>query len=104
MVLLGLRLIETQPWVRKVLTARFPVLVVDEYQDLGLTLHRLVMSVCFGAERTCRLFAVGDPDQSIYSFTGAQPELLARLAEDRRVEKVHLRLNYRSRSNIVSAS
>ena len=37
MVLLGLRLIETHPWVRKVLTARFPVLVVDEYQDLGLT-------------------------------------------------------------------
>ena len=104
MVLLGLRLIETQPWVRKVLTARFPVLVVDEYQDLGLTLHRLVMSLCFGSERTCRLFAVGDPDQSIYSFTGAQPELLARLAEDRRVEKAHLRLNYRSRSNIVSAS
>jgi DNA helicase-2/ATP-dependent DNA helicase PcrA len=104
MVLLGLRLIESQPWVRKVLTARFPVLVVDEYQDLGLTLHRLVMSLCFGIGNTCRLFAVGDPDQSIYSFTGAQPELLSRLADDQRVEKVHLRLNYRSRSNIVSAS
>jgi DNA helicase II / ATP-dependent DNA helicase PcrA len=104
MVLLGLRLIESQPWVRKVLAARFPVLVVDEYQDLGLTLHRLVMSLCFSAGNTCRLFTVGDPDQSIYSFTGAQPELLEQLAEDERVEKVHLRLNYRSRSNIVSAS
>lgn len=104
MVLLGLRLIETHAWVRNVLTARFPVLVVDEYQDLGLTLHRLVTSLCFGSENHCRLFAVGDPDQSIYSFTGAQPELLRTLAEDGRVEKVHLRLNYRSRSNIVSAS
>lgn len=104
MVLLGLRLIETHAWVRKVLTARFPVLVVDEYQDLGLTLHRLVTSLCFGSENHCRLFAVGDPDQSIYSFTGAQPELLRTLAEDERVEKVHLLLNYRSRSNIVSAS
>ena len=37
MVLLGLRLIETHVWVRKVLTARYPVLAVDEYQDLGLT-------------------------------------------------------------------
>lgn len=104
MVLLGLRLIETHAWVRKVLTARFPVLVVDEYQDLGLTLHRLVTSLCFGPKNHCRLFAGGDPDQSIYSFTGAQPELLRTLAEDGRVEKVHLRLNYRSRSNIVSAS
>ena len=104
MVLLGLRLVESQPWVRKVLTARFPILVVDEYQDLGLTLHRLVMSLCFGDKDLCRLFAVGDPDQSIYSFTGAQPELLGQLADDHRVEKVHLRLNYRSRSNIVSAS
>lgn len=104
MILLGLRLIESQPWVRKVLTARFPVLVVDEYQDLGLTLHRLVMSLCFGAGNSCRLFAVGDPDQSIYSFTGAQPELLSKLADDKRVEKVHLRLNYRSRASIVSAS
>jgi len=104
MVLLGLRLIETHAWVRKVLTARYPALVVDEYQDLGLTLHRLVTSLCFGTEHHCRLFAVGDPDQSIYSFTGAQPELLRALAEDQRVEKVHLRLNYRSRSNIVSAS
>lgn len=104
MVLLGLRLIETHAWVRKVLTARYPALAVDEYQDLGLTLHRLVTSLCFGTENNCRLFAVGDPDQSIYSFTGAQPELLRALAEDHRVEKVHLRLNYRSRSNIVSAS
>lgn len=104
MVLLGLRLIETNAWVRKVLTARYPALVVDEYQDLGLTLHRLVTSLCFGPETHCRLFAVGDPDQSIYSFTGAQPELLRTLAEDNSVEKVHLRLNYRSRSRIVSAS
>jgi DNA helicase-2/ATP-dependent DNA helicase PcrA len=104
MVLLGLRLIESQPWVRRVLTARFPVLVVDEYQDLGMPLHRLVMSLCFGTGSSCRLFAVGDPDQSIYSFTGAQPELLRQLAENGRVEKVHLRLNYRSKASIVSAS
>ena len=60
MVLLGLRLIETHDWVRRILTARYPVLAVDEYQDLGLTLHRLVTSLCFGTENHCRLFAVGD--------------------------------------------
>ena len=104
MVLLGLRMIESQPWVRKALIARFPVLIVDEYQDLGLTLHRLVMSLCFGQTKKARLIAVGDPDQSIYSFTGAKPELLTTLAEDKRVEVVHLKLNYRSKASIVSAS
>jgi DNA helicase II / ATP-dependent DNA helicase PcrA len=104
MVLLGLRMIESQPWVRRALTARFPVLVVDEYQDLGLTLHRLVMSLCFGQGKKARLLAVGDPDQSIYSFTGAKPELLNTLAEDKRVEVVRLKMNYRSKASIVSAS
>ncbi len=104
MVLLGLRMVESQAWVRKTLIARFPALVVDEYQDLGLALHRLVLSLCFGDGKNCRLLAVGDPDQSIYSFTGAQPELLSNLAGDGRVEVVRLRLNYRSRASIVSAS
>ena len=51
-----------------------------------------------------RLFAVGDADQSIYEFTGASPELLQRLSERDDVETVRLRLNYRSGSDIVSAS
>jgi DNA helicase-2/ATP-dependent DNA helicase PcrA len=104
MVLMGLRLVESCDWVRKALQARFPVLVVDEYQDLGLPLHRLVLSLCFGNGANCRLFAVGDPDQSIYGFTGAMPELLLELSRDERVESVHLRLNYRSRASIVTAS
>jgi DNA helicase-2/ATP-dependent DNA helicase PcrA len=35
MVLIGLRLIESHRWVRRALRAKIPVLVVDEYQDLG---------------------------------------------------------------------
>lgn len=104
MVLIGLRLVEGHAWVRKAIHARFPILVVDEYQDLGVPLHRLIMAMCFNAERPSRLFAVGDADQSIYGFTGAQPELLETLAQDRRVQSVRLRLNYRSRQQIISAS
>ncbi len=104
MVLIGLRLVESRPWIRRVLTARFPVLVVDEYQDLGLPLHRLVLSLCFGAEKACRLFAVGDYDQSIYSFTGAEPDLLLQVAANAQVERIQLRLNYRSRPKIIAAS
>ena len=104
MVLIGLRLVESHRWIRQILQARFPIIAVDEYQDLGLPLHRLVMSLCFGEEPNSRLLAVGDTDQSIYGFTGAHPELLNQLAGDERVESIRLRLNYRSRSEIVSAS
>ncbi len=104
MVLIGLRLVEKHAWIRKALHARFPIIVIDEYQDLGVPLHRLVMALCFGADTPSRLFAVGDADQSIYGFTGAQPELLEALAKDTRVESGRLRLNYRSRQQLVSAS
>jgi len=41
--------------------------VIDEYQDLGLPLHRMVLALMNKAG--VRIIAVGDPDQSIYGFT-----------------------------------
>ena len=102
MVLLGLRLIESQRWVRRALHAKFPFIIVDEYQDLGMPLHRIVENLCFRAGS--RLFAVGDPDQSIYGFNGARPELLRQLAGSPRVESIRLPFNYRSGPTIVRAS
>lgn len=101
-VLIAARIVERSSPVRRCLQARFPALLVDEYQDLGVSLHRIVMSLCLQAG--VRLFAVGDPDQSIYGFIGARPSLLRDLAERSDVEKVELRLNYRSGRNIVAAS
>ena len=49
MILLGLRLVEENAWIRRLLKARFPILVIDEYQDLGFALHRLADSLCFDA-------------------------------------------------------
>lgn len=102
MPLLAVRALRDNPWLRRALLAKYPVLVVDEYQDLGLALHRMVMGLCFSSG--IRLFAVGDADQSIYGFNGARPELLRRLSERDDVETVRLRLNYRSGTRIVAAS
>jgi len=102
MVLTGLRLVEQHEWVRKALRARFPILVVDEYQDLGHALHRIVLCLCFQAN--VRLVAVGDPDQSIYGFTGAEPALLQDLAKRDGIEPVELQLNYRCGPTIIQAS
>lgn len=102
MPLLSVRALRENPWLQEAIKAKYPVLIVDEYQDLGSALHRMVMGLCF---RTgIRLFAVGDVDQSIYGFTGANPELLHCLSEREDVETVRLRLNYRCGSSIVNAA
>ncbi len=102
MLLEGFRLIEQHDWIRRAIKAKFPVLVIDEYQDLGLPLHRIVLSLFRHAH--IRLLAVGDPDQSIYGFTGAKPELLHELTRLPGVENVRLRFNYRCAKTIVKAS
>lgn len=102
MILIALNIIEQNKWVRRALKARFPILVVDEYQDLGQALHRLVFFLCFEAD--IRVFAVGDPDQSIYGFSGAEPHLLLDLAERDGMETVELKLNYRCGPTIIRAS
>lgn len=102
MPLLAVRALRVHDWVQKAALAKYPVLMVDEYQDLGRALHRMVMGLCFSTG--CRLFAVGDVDQSIYGFTGAYPELLKDLSERSDVETVRLRFNYRSGTKIVAAS
>jgi DNA helicase-2/ATP-dependent DNA helicase PcrA len=102
MILWSLQLIERHEWARKAIKAKFPILVIDEYQDLGLTLHRMVLALCQRAE--VRLLAVGDPDQSIYGFNGAMPNLLMELATADWIESVSLKYNYRCGRRIVAAS
>ena len=102
MPLLAVRALREHKWLQQALLAKYPILIVDEYQDLGRALHRMVMGLCFSTGM--RLFAVGDVDQSIYGFTGAHPELLQQLSERDDVETVRLRLNYRCGSRIVTAS
>ncbi|MFA4987499.1 MAG: ATP-dependent helicase [Candidatus Brocadiia bacterium] len=102
MVLMGLHLVKRFPWVRKVLSAKFPILFVDEYQDLGVALDQIVQCLCI--EGNMRLVAVGDPDQSIYGFTGTEPHLLQALANREGLERIELKMNYRSGPTIIQAS
>lgn len=101
LVLAGLELIEKHEWVRLAIRAKYPVIVIDEYQDLGLPLHRIVQVLL---DAGVRIIAVGDPDQSIYGFTGANPTLLQALAQDARVEAITLKMNYRCADRIIAAS
>ncbi len=102
MVLAALWLIERYELVRELLAARFEWLVVDEYQDLGGPLHRIVSALRLKAG--IKVFAVGDPHQTIYDFTGANPRYLDELAQEPGVRVVRLRLNYRSGRRLINAS
>jgi DNA helicase-2/ATP-dependent DNA helicase PcrA len=89
---------DSQP-ARDLLIARFPHLVVDEYQDLGPVLHALV-TVLMDAGMTISAF--GDPDQTMFEFQGADPRYLTDLANRNDVTPVRLTLNYRSGSALVA--
>ena len=101
-VLAGLELAEKHDWICRCIKAKYPIVVIDEYQDLGLPLHRMILALMRKA--AVRIIAVGDPDQSIYGFTGAQPGLLRTLKSLPGIEPVHLKLNYRCADKIIAAS
>lgn len=62
--------------IRAELARRFPLIIVDELQDTGWFLGRCVLQLL--AEPSVRGFLVGDPDQAIYEFNGARPDLFDR--------------------------
>ncbi|HFD80650.1 MAG TPA: ATP-dependent DNA helicase Rep [Gammaproteobacteria bacterium] len=77
-------------------------LLVDEYQDTNAAQYRLVQ-LLVGA--TTPFTAVGDDDQSIYAWRGANPENLARLRDDfPRLEVIKLEQNYRSAGSILKCA
>lgn len=63
MPLLAVKALRQHQWLQRAIHAKYPILIVDEYQDLGRALHSIVMGLCFSTG--IRLFAVGDADQSI---------------------------------------
>ncbi|WP_236793328.1 ATP-dependent helicase [Amycolatopsis sp. GM8] len=100
-VAIAVEFVEQHTVVRKVLTAEYPHLYVDEYQDLAPGLDRLVRALCFDYTVNSELFAVGDPDQAVFAFTGTRPELLHDLARHSQVTPVELEHNYRCGQEII---
>jgi len=96
------KLIQEEDYVRKCLEAKFPWILIDEYQDLGRPLHEMMLALL--VKTNIKIFAVGDPDQSIYSFQGAIPDYLLELCRIPAFECIVLKTNYRSNQGIIDAS
>jgi len=93
---------------REILLARFSHILVDEYQDIDAEQYELV-SLLAGrslqeGEAKLAILAVGDDDQNIYRFRGANVAFIRRFQEDYGARIHYLVENYRSTANIIAAS
>ncbi|MBN1914937.1 MAG: UvrD-helicase domain-containing protein [Parachlamydiales bacterium] len=95
-------LFERFPDIKKLYQNRFLFILVDEYQDTNYAQYILTKSL---AALHHNIFVVGDPDQSIYSWRGAQYENILRFDKDfAKAQVIHLEQNYRSSGNILKAA
>ncbi|MCR5085576.1 MAG: ATP-dependent helicase [Succinivibrionaceae bacterium] len=97
-----LRILERCPEVRERAQARFEYIMVDEFQDIDREQRDLVEIL---AGRHHNLFVVGDPDQTIYSFRGADVAFFNHFADDfPGTADVTLTENYRSQAPILDCA
>jgi DNA helicase II / ATP-dependent DNA helicase PcrA len=103
-----LRLFQNHPEVAAEFGKRFPKIFVDEYQDTNrIQVEILKSMVSCGTLLPCAVYlcAIGDPDQAIYGFRGADVENFHCFTDDFPGAKtVTLLVNYRSTQPILDAS
>ena len=89
---------ETATQVRQ----HFPYVLVDEFQDVNAVQYRLVKLLAGDGQG---LFVIGDPDQAIYGFRGADAQYFRALTQEfPQARLVQLATNYRSTQTIVRAA
>ncbi|MET7403273.1 UvrD-helicase domain-containing protein, partial [Dactylosporangium sp. NPDC005572] len=86
--------------------ARWQWIFVDEYQDVDPVQYELLRLLCPPGGNLC---AIGDPDQAIYSFRGAEVSFFLRFTKDFSTPEIHARVvrltrNYRSSAPILAAA
>ncbi len=101
LIMLPLLLLQ-DPAIRIIWQEKLRYLLVDEYQDTNETQYRLLKLLAGGRGA---ITAVGDDDQSIYAFRGAQPENIQQLGQDfEQLKIIKLEQNYRSSGRVLKAA
>jgi DNA helicase-2/ATP-dependent DNA helicase PcrA len=102
LILLALRLFDEHPEALAACRARYRYVMVDEYQDTNAAQFQLIHTL---TREHCNLCVVGDDDQSIYGWRGAE---IANLLEMEKfypgVKVIKLEQNYRSTNTILNAA
>ena len=96
------RLLETAGDVREYYQRKFRYILIDEYQDTNALQYRLAALLTNQAKNIC---VVGDDDQSIYRFRGADiTNILSFERQFKGARVIRLEQNYRSTQNILDAA
>ena len=102
LLMMTARLLEEEPAIREKYAERFQHILVDEFQDTNIAQYTLLKHL---ASFHHNIFVVGDPDQSIYRWRGADYRNVHRFEQDNPDTKtILLEQNYRSKQNILDAA
>ena len=106
LIMLPVQILESYSEISDYIHNRFRVIMVDEYQDSNIAQYRLLQSLS-GVKQDSDTYVcvVGDDDQSIYKFRGAEVENILTFPEKfPGTEIIKLERNYRSTANILNAA
>ena len=102
LIMLAVRLFEENPKTLEKYQETFPYILVDEFQDTNRAQYRFLQLLSASHKNIC---AVGDDDQSIYKFRGADVSNILNFEKDFPMAKIiKLEQNYRSTQNILNVS
>ena len=88
--------------VRQQLNNRYPYILVDEYQDINILQHQIILKLVW---TNGRVTAVGDDNQSIYGFRGADVNYFRKFVDHfPAAQIVKLERNYRSTQEILDVA
>ncbi|MCX7097711.1 MAG: RecQ family ATP-dependent DNA helicase [Methylococcales bacterium] len=93
--------------IRDRLLAPYRYILVDEYQDIDDDQYQLVSALAgrtLEEEQKLTILAVGDDDQNIYTFRGANIGFIRQFKDDYRATEHYLVENYRSSAHIIAAA
>ncbi len=102
LIMKSIELLRRRPDTKQAVRERFGMVLVDEYQDSNVAQFKLLQEVCGDDTYLC---VVGDDDQSIYKFRGAEVENILGFPEQfPRTRVIRLEQNYRSTRKILEAA
>ncbi len=102
LLLYAVQILEDNPRLQERYSQRFEHVLVDEFQDTNIAQYRLLQLLTTIHHN---LFVVGDEDQSIYRWRGADYRNVLRFEEDNpRCQKILLEQNYRSTQTVLDAA
>ena len=102
LLLQNLNMFHIQPDIKNYYKNKFKFILVDEYQDTNMCQYQWLQNIVNKNQNIC---VVGDDDQSIYSWRGAEVKNIFKFEKEYdKVKVIKLEKNYRSKANILNAA